>query len=198
MSLSKSTGHNTNSARRIIFGGAAVLAGALLLSGCQVRPLYGVTATTFSVDGADQVQVKDQLAAISIKVSPIGDRSGLDRLDQLIRNELNYAFRRGGDAPQAAYKLEVLMDKQQTEVGVERLSDVPSAYNVTVSASFVLSDINTDRTLYQGRAFASASFDFSSQRFANLRAERDAEDRATKVVARDIHARLAGYFATNP
>ena len=45
-----------------------------------------------------------------------------------------------------------------------------------------------------GRAFKSASYDFSDQRFANKRAYRDAQERVAKAVADDIAARVAGFF----
>ncbi len=67
---------------------------------------------------------------------------------------------------------------------------------MTMNTTFVLSDIATRKTLMTGKSFATASYDFSNQRFANLRAKRDAEERAAKAVAQDIQARIAGYFAT--
>ena len=65
-----------------------------------------------------------------------------------------------------------------------------------MNATYVLSDRATDKTLTTGRSFASASYDFSTQRFANLRAKRDAEERVAKTVADDIQSRIAAYFAT--
>ena len=88
------------------------------------------------------------------------------------------------------------MDIGSSEVGVEQFSDVPSAYTTTMNSTFVLSDLATDETLMTGRAFKSASYDFSNQRFANTRAYRDAQERVAKAVADDIAARIAGYFAS--
>lgn len=167
--------------------GAALLAGA-----CQVRPLYG---TIGGVSGASPA-VASELAAIDIDLVETSSREDLDRVGQVLRNELIFGFRRGREAGEQRYRLRILIDRPLNEVGVERLADVPSAYTVTVNASYVLSEIGTGRTVTTGRAFGSASFDFSSQRFANLRAERDAEDRAAKMVAGDIQTRLAGFFAS--
>jgi LPS-assembly lipoprotein len=88
------------------------------------------------------------------------------------------------------------MDVGSAAVGVERFKDVPAAYTATMNATFVLSDIATDETLMTGRAFKSASYDFSNQRFANTRAYRDAQERVAKSVADDIAARVAGYFSS--
>lgn len=181
--------------RRAVLGGVALIASSLVLAGCQVRPLYGVKTVTFSQDGQEiETSVQQQLAAIDVTVADIGG-NGLARVNQYLRNELLFNLRRGGDGLPSQYTLKVLVNKVESEVGVEELADVPSAYNLTLNASFVLSEAVSDKTLYTGRSFASASYDFSSQRFANLRAERNAEDRAAKVVAADIQARLAGYFA---
>ena len=48
----------------------------------------------------------------------------------------------------------------------------------------------------KGTTFARASYAASLQRFANIRAQRDAEDRAAKVLAEQIRTRIAGYLAT--
>ncbi|WP_109316491.1 LPS assembly lipoprotein LptE [Pseudovibrio ascidiaceicola] len=198
MSLFDRPAKSGRPSRRVLLGGATIVAGALLLSGCQFRPLYGVSPTLLA-DGTEQTQtVQAQMAAISMKFPGYGDSGSIKRINQVLRNQLIFAFTRGGDALPPKYRLEILTDKRRAEVGVEQLADVPTAYNITVNASFVLADIQTDRTLYTGRSFASASFDFSSQRFANLRAERDAEDRAAKVVAADINTRIASFFATHP
>ncbi len=176
----------SNRVTRRICLALGLAASVLLVTGCQVRPLSGTI-------GAGGAPAQAQLSAIEI--SSI-DSDGLSRVGQELRNELIFGFQRGGEAPPALYSLKVLIDKVQNEVGVEKLADVPSAYTVTLNATFVLSEIATDKTLTTGKAFATASYDFSSQRFANLRAERDAENRAAKVLASDIQTRLAGYFAT--
>lgn len=166
--------------------GAALAAGA-----CQVRPLYG------SLGGpAGTSPVAEEFAAIDIDTVEASSSEDLDRVGQVLRNELIFGFRRGREAATPRYRLKLIIDRPLNEVGVERLADVPSAYSVTVNATYVLSEIGTGRTVTTGRAFGSASFDFSSQRFANLRAERDAEDRAAKVVAGNIQTRLAGFFAS--
>ncbi|WP_417770187.1 LPS assembly lipoprotein LptE [Stappia sp.] len=176
----------TRRALLILALGAALVAGA-----CQVRPLYGTVG-----GAAGTPAVAEELAAIDIDTVEGTSDEDLERVGQVLRNELIFGFRRGREAATPRYRLKIIIDRPLNEVGVERLADVPSAYSVTVNASYVLSEIGTGRTVMTGRAFGSASFDFSSQRFANLRAERDAEDRAAKVVAGNIQTRLAGFFAS--
>ncbi|MBD1546535.1 hypothetical protein [Roseibium aggregatum] len=166
---------------------SAALAGGVA-AGCQVRPLYG----TMSTPGGQAVPA--ELAAIDI--DPISDRYADEDAARVLYNELTFNFERGADRADKLYRLKILMDLASSEVGVEQLSDVPAAYTMTMNTTFVLSDIATNKTLMTGKSFATASYDFSNQRFANLRAKKDAESRAAKAVAQDIQARIAGYFAT--
>ncbi len=186
------TGPVSRGKSAIKFAALATVSLLPLLGGCQVRPLYGTFYTPLGVAVAP---VQDELAAIEIGTVKTADTVDLDRVAQVLRNELIFGFRRGGSGLPPRYRLEIILGKQQMEVGVERLADVPASYTVTMNASFVLSDYATGRTEMTGRSFATASYDFSSQRFANVRAERDAENRAAKVIATDIQARIAGHFA---
>lgn len=164
---------------------------ALTLSGCQVKPLYGTSAGDF---GSTPSPVAAEMAAIDLE--SINSQYANDDAARVLYNELTYRFERGAGSPAKKYRLKVLMDVSSAEVGVERFADVPSAFTTTMNSTFVLSDINTNETLMTGRAFKSASYDFSDQRFANKRAYRDAQERVAKSVAEDIAARVAGYFAS--
>ncbi|WP_420412831.1 LPS assembly lipoprotein LptE [Roseibium sp.] len=166
---------------------AGLLAFGFTAGGCQIRPLYGTAGTA----GSGSAVVSDEMAAIDIA------SIGTDVPARTLYNELTFNFERGTSAPAKKYRLVVLKDTSTASVAVEQFSDVPSAYTLTMNASFVLSDLATEKTLMTGRSFQSASFDFSNQRFANLRASRDAEERVAKAVAEDITARIAGYFATH-
>ncbi|PTW63388.1 LPS-assembly lipoprotein [Breoghania corrubedonensis] len=152
-----------------------------VLAGCNVRPLYGTIST-------GSAPAQEELAAIDIDPAD-------DRVQQVLRNELIFLFQRGGEAAPARYRLRMILNSTKSSVAVEELSDVPAAYLVQMTTSFALSEVATGRTLLTGSTFANASYDFSNQRFANLRAARDAEDRAAKVIADDIHTRIAAYFA---
>lgn len=165
---------------------------AIVLSGCQVRPLYGTGSGDF---GATPSPVASELAAIDL--DSINSQYANDDAARVLYNELTYRFERGAGGAPKKYRLKVLMDVGSSAVGVERFADVPSAYTTTMNSTFVLSDLATDETLMTGRAFKSASYDFSNQRFANKRAYRDAQERVAKAVADDIAARIAGFFASS-
>lgn len=160
--------------------GLALVAG-LGLAGCQVQPLYG----TLSSGGT----ARDETRAIDIEPAK-------SRVEQVLRNELIFGFTGGGYAAEPRYRLRIVLSQQDSAVGVEKLSDVPAAYFLLLRASFVLSRVSDGETILTGTSFANASYDFSSQRFANVRALRDAENRAAKVIAGDIRTRILAHFAS--
>ena len=59
-----------------------------------------------------------------------------------------------------------------------------------------MTDIATNKPVVNGQAFARVSYDIpgTEQRFARVRALRDAENRAASVIAEQIKSRLASYF----
>lgn len=187
MSLFDKLIHTSGAARHAAL--CAGFAAALVLSGCQVRPLYGTSTGELGSSA-----VVTELAAIDI--DSINSQFANDDAARVLFNELTFRFERGAGSAPKKYRLKVLMDVGSSEVGVEQFSDVPSAYTTTMNSTFVLSDLTTSETLMTGRAFKSASYDFSNQRFANTRAYRDAQERVAKAVADDIAARIAGYFAS--
>lgn len=157
-----------------------VVAALTLLAGCNIRPLYGTVGAS--------APAQEELAAIDIEPAKT-------RVEQVLRNELIFMFQRGGEAAPTRYRLKMILNQSESAVAVEELADVPAAYLLQITASFVLTDAATGQTLLTGSTFANASYDFSSQRFANLRAAEDAEDRAAKTIADDIRTRIAAYFA---
>lgn len=170
----------------------SAFAAAIVLSGCQIRPLYG-TSTTGDF-GAQSSTVAAELAAIDL--DSISAQFAQEEATRVLYNELTFKLERGAGSAGKKYRLEVLVDVNTAAVAIEQFADVPSAFTITMNSTFVMSDIQTDETLTTGRTFRSASFDFSDQRFANQRALRDAQERVAKAVADDIATRLAGYFAS--
>ena len=62
---------------------------------------------------------------------------------------------------------------------------------VTITATFTLTENANGRAVVSDTVFETTSFDFSAQRFANIRAQRDAEDKLARSLATDIRMRLA-------
>ncbi|MBH0237793.1 LPS assembly lipoprotein LptE [Methylobrevis albus] len=192
-----SSDHNIRRIRptapRLALAALAALAAALAvtgLSGCQVRPLYATA-------GPGTVAVTDAMRAVRVEAIPVGESDNdRDRIRQQLHEELVSALQGGAGALPATTVLRFILTSQKAELGLEEFRDVPVANLVSITVSFTLSDAETGRTLLTGTGYGNASFDFSSQRFANIRAQRDAENRAAALVATDIRTRVAAALAT--
>lgn len=168
---------------------AAALA-ATGLSGCQVRPLY-------ATGGPGTIAVTDAMRAVRVEAIPVGQTDNdRERIRQQLHEELVSALQGGAGALPSTTVLRFILTSQKAELGIEEFRDVPVANLVSLTVSFTLSDAETGRTLLTGTGYGNASFDFSSQRFANIRAQRDAENRAAALVAADIRTRVAAALAT--
>ena len=66
-----------------------------------------------------------------------------------------------------------------------------------INVNYILTEIATGKPVVTGTTFARVSYDNpgQQQRFANARGQRDAENRAAKVISEAIKSRLASYFA---
>ena len=161
---------------------AVAFTALLTLGGCGFQPLYAERP------GGGSAQ--DDLAAITIETQDT-------RLGQEIYNGLVFAFTGGGAPAPARYYLDLTISRALSDVGILEISGTPKTENLKVTVSFRLIDRASNEKLLEGQTFAEASFDRSNQRFANLRAERDAENRAARVIAADIRTRIAAYFASS-
>jgi LPS-assembly lipoprotein len=163
--------------------GLVALAAALALGGCSdVRPLYGTTATGETTAA--------RIATIDLKLAD-------SRIGQRVRNELVFAFYGGGEPAEPRYRLNLRVNDSSIPVGIERTESTPAAYLVQLNATFTLTDVASGATILSGTSFANASYDFSQQRFANVRAQRDAENRAANQIAADIRTKVVAWLATH-
>lgn len=170
---------------RALCAGLGIVAGLAVLGGCQVKPLYG------DLGMAGDSNVQAELAAISVPAA--GSRSLLE-----FARELTFRLHGGGDPAPTRYTFRYVTNERTDALAVPVTLDEPTAISVTLGVDFALADATTGLTLLTGTSFASASYDFSSQRFANTRAAIDAQDRAGRAVAQDVANRLAAYFSANP
>lgn len=159
--------------------GLAALVG---LAGCQMRPLY---ATAPSAPGPQA-----DLPAIAVEAPA-------DRIEQVYRNALLFGLRGGGNAEASRYTLIFRMTVHETEIGVERGTGTPNAYQLTGAVSFLLKDAASADSLFGANVTAIDTYTRSSQLYSNIRARRDAENRLAQTLAELTQARLAAYFATN-
>jgi LPS-assembly lipoprotein len=154
---------------------------AVLSAGCGWQPLYGPTAS-----GADLTDVMR-----SVKISTVPGRVG-----QRVRNELIFLTRSGGEAGESRYRLDIairetVMNTMATSTGATE-GQVYQLYT-----EFKLISLKTNKVVMRGHSNARAAFDKVDSVFADLRARRDAENRAAKTIAEAIRTRLAGYLSGN-
>ncbi len=161
-----------------------VCALGLLLAGCNLRPVYGPNG------GYGTDHVTQELAGIQIDKAP-------DRITLEMRNRLIFKFNRGRDVSEKRYKLSYTLAQSDDAVVIGERTGAPSSYRLSAIVRYQLMDLQTGEQLTQGTVRVSSSYDRSSQSFANIRARRDAENRAATSAADEITARLSTYFTTN-
>ncbi|MFE0752714.1 LPS assembly lipoprotein LptE [Inquilinus sp. NPDC058860] len=161
---------------------AAPLLLILALGACGLRPLYG----TNSVGTA----MSDRLGQVNVGI--IGDRSG-----QILRTELIRTLNPQGRPAQPAYDLGVALAESQQDVNL--ISDLTTTRkNLTMTASFVLTDRKTGQPVFSDSVSEITSFNVLADQYTTLVGERDARERALRSLGEDIRTRLALYFDRHP
>jgi LPS-assembly lipoprotein len=162
----------------------AVLCGALATA-CTVQPLYAPGAGLES-------GTRSGLQSVSIAAA--NNRVAIE-----VRNHLIFLLNGGSGQPaNPLYELSLKADPQLKSALIYQTpgrDGEPTSRTVTVAASYVLRKTEGDAVISTRRASASASFDVSQQEFANLRAKRDAENRAASEVAEMLRALIAADIA---
>lgn len=167
----------------------AVLTGLVLsafVAGCTVQPLYSSSGSA-GVGGVPS-SVKTKLA--SIKVDDVDSIAA-----QAVRNRLIFGLSGGaGEPSQPAYHL-ALGFSTSTESAVavdvgDKTEGRASAGTVRVRSNYVLRD-KDGKVVAKGRRQVIASYDRPRQEFANLRAHRDAQQRAAEELAQYLVLSLA-------
>lgn len=160
--------------RRFALVACALVIGAGLLSGCQVRPLYDSQGETAS-----------RLGSISFS-------EATSRVEQEVRNRLIFLTSGGAGEPATAdYDVNLKVASSVAKLLLINSSDTARAAKVTVSATYSIIRNSDQQVLKSGKRSAVALVDYSIQEFANKRAVRDAEDRASRELAELIRADVA-------
>lgn len=154
--------------RRTIMLAAALVAG---LSGCGFQPLHG------GGGGGPQ-----DLATIRIERIP-------NRIGQKLHNRLLDRLTPKGPPARPAYVLKVSLAESLQNLAIRR-DETATRANLTLTASFSLTGSGDGRT-FNGTAVSTNSYNILQSDFATLSAESDARDRALRVLAEEIRARVA-------
>ena len=122
----------------------------------------------------------------AIAVDPVPERLGHYLRDQLI-TDLNGT----GDRPDPRYRLQLTTAERVQTALVDITTQRAQNATVVTDIKYTLVPIEGGPPLATGTVTSFATYDRSSQRFANIRAARDAEIRDARTVADEITAQLA-------
>jgi LPS-assembly lipoprotein len=160
-------------------GAAAALLLASGLSGC-FTPLYG--------EAAHPGLVEDMRA---IEVAPIPNRIGHYLADNLI-TDVNGT---GQTVLPPKYRLTVTVSLGTQTPTVNSELNVATSATLTADANYSLVKLDGNKEVVKGVALAAAAYDRTTQRYADLRAARDAEIRLARTLSSEISQRVATALA---
>ena len=158
----------------------ALVAMALFVSGCQLRPLYA---------GGSGGQVATTLS--SVTVAPIEGQVGW-----LVFNKLKERLAATGSA-EAKYRLEIELDDDIVGLGI-RGDRAVTRERRSLRARYQLVDISNGSVVLDATAGSDAGIDVVSSEYATVAAEQTAAERLSEAVADQIVARLSLYAARTP
>jgi LPS-assembly lipoprotein len=173
---------------RIVVRLLAVSALAALTAGC-FQPMYAEHA-----DGTPGLH--DKLMGVELPPVDKPNASPEARIGVEIRNAL--AFKLYGNATGTAptHRLVLRFTTNRSSLLVDPNTGLPTSENLGIDAQYNLIEVVSNKSVMTGTTFSRVTYDMpgSYQRFARLRALRDAEDRAAQEIAENIQTRLASYF----
>jgi LPS-assembly lipoprotein len=152
-----------------------ILALALIVSACGLRPMYA---------GGGAGAVAGSLRAV--QVQPIPGRAGWLMHKALVQ-------RLGGaEGGAAAYRLEVELDDNITGFGI-RGDSAATRERRSLRARYRLVDLSSGAVVLDATAGSDAGIDVVSSQYATVAAEQTALERLSEVVADQMVGRLAMY-----
>ena len=151
----------------------------LALAGCGFKPMYSNDKDGGEVGvGLSQVEV----------AAPVG------RTEQIVRNELLLLLGIGGRQDKK-FRLVNKFNERQVDLAIQ-LDDSVTRKNLILWYDFSLFDNATGKEVFTGAGRSYAAYNLVQSDYANLIAEKDARERASKEVAYQIRTRLATYFSS--
>lgn len=178
--------------RRAIAKAALLLGMAVGLAGC-FQPVYAERPT---VAGGPSIRT----ALASVDVGNVDTPAGTPdaRLGVEVRNALIFGLTGGAQAPKPTHRVEVILRSTRLQVIVDITTTRPDLENYGINANYKLVEIASGKVVFVDTTFSRVSYDIpgQQQRFARTRGLRDAETRASQVIAENIRQRLASYFVS--
>jgi LPS-assembly lipoprotein len=165
------------------------MAAAGLAAGC-FQPLYAERTLTGGPG------LRERLTAVEVLPPDAPAGTPVARIGVEVRNQLLFELTGGSGSAAPTHRLQLALSPSRLPLIVDLTSARPDVENYGIDATYALVEIATGKTVVEGRAVARVSYDIpgSQQRFARARGLRDAENRASQVIAESIKQRLASYF----
>jgi LPS-assembly lipoprotein len=158
---------------------AAALGLSLGVTGC-FQPMYGPQGG---------VDTRGALQAIAVEPAP-------GRLGHYLTEELRFLLNGSGDHPVVKYRLLVTFSQSGQTALVDTVTGRATANSLSVRADYKLLPVAGGKPVTEGFVISLADYDRGSNRFANVRAARDAEIRNAKALADQIRTRIASTIVT--
>lgn len=148
------------------------------LAGC-LRPVH---APQLGIGGGT---IASELAQVSI--APIEGYLGYS-----LKSELDYLLTNGQPASGTRYLLTVKTQQSGGTSIIDAQTARPQSVTLQAEATYELKDTKTGAVRASGKTFGSANYDRSNQRYATIRAQRDAEERLGKALAERLRLIVIG------
>ena len=157
----------------------------LALGGC-LRPLYGPTASG--------ERLQDVLAAIEVEA--VLTPALQERIGHYLRSELTFDLDGTGQPRPKRYRLKLSVAESVQSPIVDTVTGRAVSATLSAVATYSLLTLDGKVVVPPSTATGFASYDRSLQRFATVRAARDADIRVARLLADQIRTRLAAALAT--
>ena len=168
--------------RHLVIGGVA-----LGLAGC-FTPVY---APTVSLPGGVAEELK------RVDVGDVRVSGGDEAMAHEFRSELIFALdgERTEDV-EKRYRLSAVVAAQRSSPIISTATGRAASGAISANVSWQIEDLETESIVLAGSQRGEASYDRTDQRFAALRARREAEQRLARQLARQIATQVAIDFRT--
>lgn len=148
------------------------------------QPVHGIRLGYSTVSG--------ELARVA--VAPV---SG-GYLEYSLKAELDFLLGNGAIARDPRYVLTVKTAQNRVSSIIDAATSRPQSVAIQVEATYELKEVATGRIRASGKTFGSANYDRSNQRFATIRAQRDAEERLGKALAERLRILVSTSLLQEP
>jgi LPS-assembly lipoprotein len=148
-----------------------------LLAGCGFRPLYG----------------EQQGGSINAQFLSIEIESAKNREGQMFRNELVRLLYRGGRPSRAVYRLRTELNEGKSSLAI-RKNSFATRGNLVMSANFELYEVATGSIVFSSTSSSTVSYNVLDSEFSALLAEKNARERALRILGEEVRVLLGNYF----